>query len=90
MNKYIRYQEQPKYKRIYIWLKYIPYAYLRGIYWYIREHFSANREPFGFCIDVSIGDIQAVKMHWVYSGTEVQEYLDRKKSSLKKIKGDLY
>ena len=86
MNNYIRYQEQPKYKRIYLWLKYIPYSYLRGIYWYIREYFIDNRESFSFCLGVSIGDIQATKMHWIYSGKEVQEHMNKTKSSLKKDK----
>ena len=84
MNNYIRYQKQPKHKQLYLWLKYIPYAYLRGIYWYIKEYFTDNRESFSFCLGVSIGDIQATKMHWVYSGKEVQEYMNKTKSSLKK------
>ena len=89
MNNYImykRYQEHSLPIRWYKWLKYIPYAYLRGIYWYIKEYFTCNRESFSFCLGVSIGGIQATKMHWVYSGKEVQEYLNKRKSSLKKDK----
>lgn len=78
MKPYIRYQEQPLHKRIYIWLKYIPYAFVRGVWWYIRYYPS---ESFSFCIGVSIGDIQATKMHWVYSAEEVMQYLNKKKSS---------
>lgn len=71
----IRYQEQPLHKRIYLWLRWMPYAYLRGIYWYLRY----KDESLHFCIGVSVGDVQAVHMKWIYSGQEVQDYLNKKK-----------
>ena len=80
---YKRYQEHSLPIRWYIWLKYMPYAVLRGIYWYISNYYT-TQESLNFCLGVSIGDIQATKMHWVYSGKEVQEYLNKRKSSLKK------
>lgn len=85
---YIRYQEQPLHKRIYLWLRYMPYAWIRGIYWYVSQLWK-NRftddgiwyhtENLHFCIGVSIGDVQATKMHWIYSAEEVMQYLNKKR-----------
>lgn len=71
-----RYQEEPFWKRWFIWLRWMPYAYLRGTYWFISQYWSDERgdlESLDSCIDISVGGIQAVKMHWVYSAEECMQ-----------------
>jgi hypothetical protein len=77
-----RYQENLFWTRLLIWIRWMPYAYLRGIYWYISQlwmdRFTDNGEWYYLeslhsCIDISIGDIQAVKMHWIYSAEECMQ-----------------
>lgn len=81
MKPYKRFQEQPYHIRAYLWWKYYPFAFFRGIYWYFKQD---HTEKLSNCIGWSFGDIQAEKMHWVYTMQETQEYLDKKKSSQKK------
>ncbi len=68
-----RYQDHPLYLRWIIWIRWMPYAFIRGALWYIAQAWSKDKgKSWGLhsCIDFSIGDIQATKMHWVYSGEE--------------------
>ena len=78
-----RYQENPFYIRWLIWLHFMPFAYLRGVYWYISQLWVDNidgddSENLHDCISISIGSTQVHDMHWVYSGEECMRMSRRK------------
>lgn len=93
IKKTKRYQDHPFYLRGLIWLRFIPYAYLRGVYWYLSQllHYhdpevweildsdTIEKPVLRDCIGESIGEVQARKMHWVYWGEECMRMSKRKK-----------
>jgi len=62
-----RYQYQPWHIKAYRWFRWMPYACLRGMYWYIfhNDLLGDGHESLDFCMSLSIGTVQAEKMRWV-------------------------
>ena len=73
-----QYQECSRIIKIYRWLRWMPYAYIRGIYWYLSGLTIENDEleSLSSCISISIGIVQGCNMNWTYTMNEVLERLD--------------
>lgn len=73
-----RYQELSKPYRIYLWLRWMPYGYIKGLAWYFVkrlrwENVSDNergRISLETCIGICVGTIQG-EMKWYYTSEEV-------------------
>lgn len=79
-----RYQELSKPYRIVLWLKHIPFGYVKGFGWYFvkrlrwenvcdpddSEDFDSGRISLGTCIGICVGTVQG-DMKWYYTIDEV-------------------
>jgi len=79
-----RYQELSKPYRMILWLRYMPFGYIKGLSWYFvkrlrwedvtngedNEDDDCGRISLGTCIGICIGMVQA-EMNWYYTSDEV-------------------
>jgi len=77
-NKEKRYQELSKPYRIFLWLRWMPFGYIKGLSWYFikrlsRENVSDDekgRISLSTCIGICVGTVQG-NMKWYYTSDEV-------------------
>ncbi len=73
-----RYQELSKPYRIYLWLRWMPYGYIKGLAWYFIKRLrwenvsddDSGRISLETCIGICVGAIQG-DMRWYYTCEEV-------------------
>ena len=74
-----RYQELSKPYRIVLWLRYMPYGYIKGLGWYfvkrlrwedVGDDEDCGRISLGTCIGICVGIVQG-DMRWYYKTEEV-------------------
>lgn len=77
-TKYKRYQELSKPYRIYLWLRWMPIGYIKGLGWYFVKRLrwedvcddEKGRISLGTCIGICVGTVQG-DMRWYYTSEEV-------------------
>jgi len=76
-----RYQELSKPYRIVLWLRYMPFGYVKGVAWYFVKRLrwedvcgddddDCGRISLGTCIGICVGTVQG-DMRWYYTSDEV-------------------
>ena len=73
-----RYQELSKPYRIYMWLRWMPLGYIKGLGWYFIKRLSwedvcddeSGRISLSTCMGICVGTIQ-VNMRWYYTSDEI-------------------
>lgn len=73
-----RYQELGTPYRIYLWLKWMPFGYIKGLGWYFIKRLKwedvcddeSGRISLGTCIGICVGTVQG-NMRWYYTSDEV-------------------
>lgn len=76
-----RYQELSKPYRIVLWLRYMPFGYIKGFGWYFVKRLrwedvcgddddDCGRISLGTCIGICVGTVQG-DMRWYYTSDEV-------------------
>lgn len=78
-----RYQELSKPYRIVLWLRYMPFGYVKGLAWYFIKRLrwedvcdddsddpDRGRISLGTCIGICVGTVQG-NMRWYYTSDEV-------------------
>ena len=77
-NKDKRYQELSKPHRIFLWLRWMPIGYIKGMAWYFIKRLSwedvcdddSGRISLSTCIGICVGTVQG-EMRWYYTSEEV-------------------
>ena len=73
-----RYQELNKPYRIFLWLRWMPIGYIKGLGWYFIKRLKwedvcddgFGRISLSTCIDICVGTVQG-EMRWYFTGEEV-------------------
>jgi len=76
--KHKRYQELGKPYQIYLWLRWIPVGYIKGLAWYFIKRLKwedvcdddKGRISLSTCIGICVGTVQG-NMRWYYTEEEV-------------------
>lgn len=75
---YKRYQELSKSYRIFLWLRWMPFGYVKGLGWYFIKRLrwedvsddEFGRVSLGTCIGICVGIVQS-SMRWYYTSDEI-------------------
>lgn len=73
-----RYQELSKPYRIFMWLRWIPFGYIKGLGWYFIKRLrwedvsddEKGRISLSTCIGICVGTVQG-NMKWYYTSDEI-------------------